>query len=169
MIKDNKLDINGWLYINNEAGFDEIPIDLNNLANTSNGGIILSSGKLCLKSNLKTDNGSHFSLIALNGDIVIEENVTTVKGSLIAPNGQVKLIGNANSQKLTIDGNIVMNKISKGDVKGSDVNIKRGLTLNYNRDLAAIPYNDKVNGFGEERTETNLLMFDLKENVKMLD
>lgn len=171
LINDNKLDINGWLYINNEAGFDEIPINFDSLKNISNGGIILSSGKLCLKSNIETEpnNSSHFSLIALNGDIVIEEKVTTVKGSLIAPNGQVRLIGNASSQKLTIDGNIVMNKISKGDVKGDSVNIKRGLTLNYNRNLAAIPYNDKVNGFGEERTERHLLMFDLKENVKMLD
>lgn len=171
LINDNKLDINGWLYINNEAGFDEIPINFDSLKNISNGGIILSSGKLCLKSNIETEpnNSSHFSLIALNGDIVIEEKVTTVKGSLIAPNGQIRLIGGASSQKLTIDGNIVMSKICKGDVKGDNVGIKRGLTLNYNRNLAAIPYNDKVNGFGEERTESNLLMFDLKENVKMLD
>ncbi len=169
LIKDNKLDLNGWLYINNEAGFDEIPLDFTSLKNDSNGGIILSSGKICLKSNIENENGSHFSLIALNGDIVLEEKVTTVGSSLIAPKGQVRLIGGANSQKLSIDGNIVMNKIAKGDVKGSDVNIKRGLTLNYNRSLAAVPYNDKISGFDELRTEHPLLMFDLKETVKMLD
>ena len=100
---------------------------------------------------------------------MLEENVTKVDSSLIAPKGQVRLIGGASSQKLIINGNIVMSKIAKGDVKGSDVNIKRGLTLNYNRNLAAIPYNDKVNGFDESRTENPLLMFDLKETVKMLD
>ena len=158
------LGLNGWLYVDCDNG-SEIVLD-KNINVLYNSGIIVANGDICIKGDIECSAGAHFTLLSLNKNIIIENNVKRVDASLIAGGGQVKLIGKPNdNDELTVNGNIVMNTIEKGDIKNS--NLKRGLNLNYKNDLSAIPY--KNDNTEEDRSELPLLMFDLDENAEMLD
>ena len=56
-----------------------------------------------------------------------------------------------------------MGKISNSDTQLD--NMKRGLFLNYNTNLSAVPYNQDT---ANSKEEQNLLMFCLKSNPKMI-
>ena len=132
----------------------------------SNGGIIVTNGDICIKGDIEASPGAYFTLFSLNNNIVIESGVKRVDASLNAGGGQVKLIGKPdNTDELTVNGNIVMNTIEKGNIK--DSYLKRGLKLNYNNVLSAIPY--KEDDAEVDRSELPLLMFDLDDNAEMLD
>ena len=168
LLKDNdnkkELDLNGWLYIECDNG-SEINID-NKINVVSNGGIIVSNGDINIKGDIECSPGAHLTLLSLNNNIVIEDGVKQIDASLIAGGGQVKLIGKPdNTEELTVNGNIVMNTIEKGQIK--DSNLKRGLKLNYKNILSAIPY--KEDNSEDDRTELPLLMFNLDDNVEMLN
>lgn len=158
-IKD-KIDFNGWLYINNESN-NEFVLNLNNKKLISNGGIILSEGNLRIKSDIKSDtiNGEKFyiTIITLgeNSDIIIERSVEELNASLVSKYGQVKLEGMGSDKYLEINGNIVMKKIHKGD-EGL-LAMKRGVKINYNNNLSAFPFKTT-----EEEKKT--LMYSLNED-----
>lgn len=160
----NELDLNGWLYIECDTG-SEIILD-NKINVVSNGGIIVSNGDLNIKGDIECSPGAHLTLLSLNNNIIIEDGVKNIDASLIAGGGQIKLFGKPdNTEELTVNGNIVMNTIEKGQIK--DGNLKRGLKLNYKNILSAIPY--KEDNSEDDRTELPLLMFNLDENVEMLN
>ena len=71
---------------------------------------------------------------------------------------------------LNIKGNIVMKNIPCDNIKNrvDYEKMKRGLFLNYNTDLSAIPFSNRYN-VEESKTELPLLMFNINEKTKMLD
>ena len=164
--KNKDLDLNSWVYIDNKDG-KEIKLKDFNVVN--HGGIILSEGDIVINGNIKSVNDAHFTIIALNGNIIVERSVENIDASLISANGQLKLEGDEKDHKLTIKGNIVMKSISSNNNKIDYSKMKRGLFLNYNADLSAIPYFRNKYNVEESKTELPLLMFDLKDNTKMLD
>ena len=167
LLKKKDLSLDGWLYIDCDEGFEVVLKDLNLL---SHGGIIVSNGNVTLKGNIKSVSGAHLNIVALKGNITIERSVDTVDASLIAGGGQVKLDGNEKDKKLNIKGNIVMKNIPCDNIKNrvDYEKMKRGLFLNYNTDLSAIPFSNKYN-VEESKTELPLLMFNINEKTKMLD
>ena len=166
-LKNGKLDINGWIYV--DCG-DGTEVNLSELNVISQGGIILSNGNFVIKGDIKCESGAHLSLIALKGYITIERSVKRVDASLVAGDGYVKLIGEPNDDKLNIKGNIIMKYIPSDSAtnKIDYSKMKRGLYLEYNTDLAAIPFANKYN-VEESKSELPLLMYDLKEKINMLD
>jgi hypothetical protein len=159
----SELDLNGWLYIECDKG-TEIVLD-KKLNVVSHGGIIVANGDITIKGDIECSSGAHFTLLSLDKNIVIESGVKRVDASLIAGGGQVKLLGKADSDELTVNGNIVMNTLEKGEIK--DGYLKRGLNLNYKNVLSAIPFME--DDTEEDRSELPLLMFDLSDNAEMLD
>ena len=161
-IKD-KIDFNGWLFINNESN-NEFVLNLNNKKLVSNGGIILSEGNLRIKSDIKseTNNGekNYLTIITLgeNSDIIIDRTVEVLDASLVSKKGQVKLEGLGSDKFLEINGNIVMKKIYKGE-EGLFA-MRRGAKINYNNNLSAFP-------FKASEEEKNTLMYSLNDDPKV--
>lgn len=166
------LDPNGWIYIECNSGGDTT-IELDGYKVSSQGGIIVGNsgggkGNIRIKGNIT---GEHMTIAALDGNITIENAVEKLDASLIAGKGQVKLecSGNIkNSVNLQVKGNIVMKELTQDNITN---NFKRVLQLNYLESLAAKPYcdNPSLSGDELERTEFPMLMFDLKEDILMLD
>ena len=165
LLRNKDLDLNGWVYFDfsgNELAFKD-------LKNLSQGGIIVDKGNITIKGNIKNESGAHLTIVALNGSITVERGVETIDASLISVNNSIKLEGDEKDKKLYINGNIVMGNIpSKNGQKVDTDKMKRGLFLKYNTDLSAIPFSNKYT-VEEEKTETPLLMFNINENIKMLD
>jgi hypothetical protein len=65
--------------------------------------------------------------------------------------GQVKFAGDGNSSPITINGNVVMQRIAAGSVAGS---CSRGVRIEYAEDLAALPQQS-----ADEQSEKPLLMY----------
>ena len=166
LMKNNDLTLNSWVYINNKDAFE---VNIGGFNVLGHGGIVVSNGNVVIKGDIKSNSGAHLTIVALNGDITIERGVDTVDASLIAGGGQVKLEGDEKDRKLTVKGNIVMKNIPSNNNKVDYSKMKRGLFLNYNSDLSAIPWFPNKYNVDESKTELPLLMYDLKENVKMLD
>ena len=166
-----KLDLNGWLYVNVTKSNESVILD--KYSTCSQGGFVIGSqdgGKanVRIKGNIS---GEHISIIVLDGDIVIENGVTHLDASLIAPNGQIKLECGSDilsNQNLEVNGNIVIKELTESNIKTT---FKRCLMLNYYEALAAIHGKDTPGLSQEEvqKTEFPLLMFDLKEDIVMLD
>ena len=177
------LDLNGWLYIDNSDGAITpdigLPLDFSQYSSiVSNGGIILSDGNIVIESDIGTPSTDlsnedysartspredpHITIIALNGDIIVNGNVDTINASLVSANGQVILKSSTSNKPLIVNGNIVMKQITGGKYNFRR-NMVRGLKLNYLNELAAIPYVRD----GNQRSEIPLLMLNIKENPKL--
>ena len=166
----NSLDFNGWIYIEADEGvaLDELPINFEGYTLKSHGGIILKSkGNIQIKGNIKSENPDDRKVLTImtlgnDSDIIIAENVTELNVSLISKNGQVKLLGNPNvndDNELKIYGNIIMKRIYSNDLQLESM--KRGLSIVYNTNLSAPPFNTDE---GKSDREKNLLMFNIKQN-----
>ena len=166
LMRNKDLDLNSWVYINNENGFE---VSLSGFNVISQGGIIVPQGNIVIKGDIKCNPGAHLTIIALNGEITIERGVNTVDASLIAGGGQVKLEGTEKDRILTVKGNMVMKSIPSSNNQVDYSKMKRGLILSYNTDLSAIPYFKNKYSIEDSKTELPLLMYDLKENIKMLE
>ena len=166
LLKDKDLDLNSWVYVDNENASE---VKLNDYKVISQGGIVVANGNIVLNGNIKCDSGAHLTIVALNGNITIERGVDTVDASLIAGGGQVKLEGDEKDRKLMVKGNIVMKNIPANNNKVDYSKMKRGLFLTYNTDLSAIPSFQQKYNVEESKTELPLLMYDLKEYMKMSD
>lgn len=162
LLTNGELDLNGWVLVKSSSSQE---IDIEKCKVVSNSGIIVDGGDVAIKGDITCDSKSHFTIIALNGSINVESGVSRVDASLIAggSEGQVKLLGGASAPKLTIRGNIAMNTIAKS---GFESAMSRGVTLNYNEKLSALPEQDDSN---KDRSELPLLMFSFKINPKMFD
>lgn len=177
LLVGNKLDLNGWLYINSDDMSDSFVFTLNlssSIRFVSHGGIILSKGKIRLMSDILSDSEANISFedmsdrkyltimtLGNEGNIEIYRGVKRLDASLISKNGQVKLEGDASpndSDRLYVIGNIVMKKIARGE-EGIN-SMRRGLFLNYNTNLSAIPYKTTPE-------EQSVLMFHIKEHPKL--
>lgn len=173
------LDFNGWLYIDsNDLDDDfELPLKFGNSKILSQGGIILSKGNIIIEENIHNNPSNHLTLLTLGnesskGNIIIRSNVTEVNASLISKNGHIYLEDDYNNKKINLDvyGNIVMHDTgvnSKKNIK-EKAGLRRGLRLNYRPELSAIPNFDSKNGIDKKRSEFGLLMFNIKDNPKML-
>ena len=169
---EDRLDLNGWLYVDCDSS-DDLDINIEKCRPISQGGIIVNNRGIG-KANIRIKGfvyGDHVTFVTLKGDIIIEKNVKKLNASLIAPQGIVKLECDSNvnnNERLNITGNIVMKNITKDMIEN---NMKRPLFLDYYDSLAAIPYQKNQNLDEEKlmRTEYPLLMFDLKDDYKMLD
>ena len=160
ILVNNELNLNGWLFINNETDTD-LTLNLKDITIVSHGGIILTNGNLYIKSDLKSSNNSFLTLVTLgdNKDIKIDEKVNNLCASLVSKGGQVVLKGRGNIPPLNVYGNIVMKKIHQGE-KGLE-GMMRGVKLFYNTNLSAKP-------FKNSNEENNLLMINLNDNPKIL-
>ena len=166
LLKNKNLDLNSWVYIENENAYE---VKLNDYNVISQSGIILSKGNIVLNGNIKCSSKAHLTIVALDGEITIERGVDCVEASLIVGGGQLKLEGDEKDSKLKITGNIVMKNIPSNNNKVDYSKMKRGLFLNYNTDLSAIPWFPNKYNIEESNTELPLLMYDLKTTTKMLD
>ena len=157
LLKNKELNLNGWFVVNIDSGES---LEINEFKVISNGGIILTKGDINIKGDIKCQNNAHFTLVALNGSISIDENASQIDASLIAggSSGQVKLLGGSNSHDLVINGSIAM-----GCLKDLD-KLKRGAKLNYMEKLSVMPRSTN-----DENSELPLLMFDLKINPNLFD
>ncbi len=172
------LDLNGWLYIDTDELDDdfELPLKFGNCKILSQGGIILSKGKITIEDNILNDPSNHLTLLTLGkdsskGNITIRSNVTEVNASLISKNGYVYLEDDNNTNKkinLDIYGNIVMHNIAANSKKAiiEQAGLRRGLRLNYRPELSAIPDFNNKNEIDKSRSECNLLMFNINDNPK---
>ena len=176
LLIDNKLNLNGWLYINSDEMSDSFIFTLNltNIKFVSHGGIILSKGRIRLMSDILSDSETNISFedmvdrkyltimtLGNEGDIEIYRGVKRLDASLISKKGQIKLEGDASnndSDRLYVIGNMVMKKIARGE-EGLN-SMRRGLFLNYNTNLSAIPYKTTPE-------EQSVLMFHIKEHPKL--
>ncbi len=161
VINDN-IDLNGWLFINNESGNDFI-LNLNNKKIMSNGGIILSSGNLRINSDIKSVSSTdkkYLTILTLgeNANIIVERTVEQLDASLVSKCGQVRLEGLGSDKYLEVNGNIVMKKINKGE-EGL-LAMRRGVKINYNNNFSAFP-------FKATEEEKKALMYYLKDNPKV--
>ena len=163
IIFDDKIDLNGWLFINNESENDFV-LNLDNKKLISNGGIILSKGNFRIKSDIKSyiidDEKKYLTIITLgdNSNIVIDRSVEQLNASLVSKDGQVRLEGLGSDKFLEINGNVVMKKICKGE-EGL-IAMRRGVKLNYNNNLSAFP-------FKSTEEEKSTLMYYLADNPKV--
>ena len=166
LMNDKNLNLNSWVFFENEKAFE---VRLNELNVVSQGGIIVSNGNIVLNGNINCNPGAHLTIVALNGEIIIERSVDTVDASLIAGGGQLKLEGSEKDRDLMIKGNIVMKSIPSQNNNVDVLKMKRGLFLKYNTDLSAIPWFPNKYNVEESKTELPLLMYDLKEKMEMLE
>ena len=172
------LDLNGWLYIDTDELDDEfeLPLKFGNKKILSQGGIILSKGKITIDDNIPNDPDNHLTLITLGndnskGNITIKNNVTEVNASLISKNGHVYLEDDNNSKiSLDIYGNIIMRDIGFNSKKSiiEKAGLRRGLRLNYRPELSAIPEFNNRKEIDKSRSEFKSLMFNIKDNLKSL-
>ena len=170
------LDFNGWLYVDtDELDEDfELPIKFGNCKLLSQGGIILSKGKIVIEEDILNDQNNHLTLLTLGndgskGNIIIRNNVTEVNASLISKNGHIYLEDD-NSRKVSLDvyGNIIMHDIGLNSKKSiiEEAGIRRGLRLNFRPELSAIPDFNKKIEIDKSRSEYKLLMFNINDNLK---
>ena len=173
ILLDEGLDFNGWLYIDSDELDDEFELPLKfgkNLKILSQGGIILSKGHITIEDDIISENNSQLTLLTLgnSGNIKVRNNVNTIHASLISKYGHIYLEDDFDKKKsisLEIKGNIVMHNLgvtSKKDIM-EKAGLRRGLNLNYNPNLSAVP-NDKNSK--NILTEAPILMFNIKENPK---
>lgn len=150
----DKLDLNGWLHVKSaETIVLDKPLKL-----ISHGGIALAEGNIEIKAPIRADSGNFFlSLLASRGNIMVDAGVNgQLDVSLTASGqgsdvGQVKFAGDGNSSPITINGNVVMQRIAAGSVAGS---CSRGVRIEYAEDLAALPQQS-----ADEQSEKPLLMY----------
>ena len=178
ILLEEGLDFNGWLYVDTDDLDDEfeLPLKFGNSKLLSQGGIILSKGKLVIEENILNDLNNHLTLITLGndnskGNITIRNNVTEVNASLISKNGHVYLEDD-NNPKISLDiyGNIIMHNVGLNSKKSiiEQAGLRRGLRLNYRPELSAIPDFSKKIEVEKSRSEHQLLMFNVKDNPKAL-
>lgn len=160
----NELDLNGWLYVKSDSGFE---IE-NGLQLKSHGGIILEKGNIQLSNYIKSDTGEFIlHLVTLDGNIELSSgvggdmNVSLVAAGDGSGKGQVKFSGSANSNLPTINGNVAMQRLANGSLNSSAA---RGVEIKYFKELAALP--DRS---ADDMSEKPLLMFSLKEEPELLE
>ncbi len=154
--------LNCWIYVKSNG---PITIAEKSINVTSHGGIILEQGDIIIKGPIISTNGDHIlHLVALDGNIDVEAsgdlNVALIAASKSSGDkGQVKIIGKATSSPVQIRGNVVAKHI-----KSIKNHMARGLKIEYNPILAALPYN-----MNTTNCEDKLLMYAIDEDAKLVE
>lgn len=151
MLKDNKLDLNGWIYVPGTTNM----LIRQNLDVISNGGIVLEKGSIIVSNEINATSGSKFKvlqLVTLDGDITLDIN-GPVQASLTAPKGRVIV---TNTGRPQIKGAVAMKLF---DIS----NASQGADLEYAMPLAALP--DQT---ADDLSEKDLLTFSLNPNPLQL-
>lgn len=159
--RELKLNLNGWIYVKSKG---PISISEKSLTITSHGGIVLENGDIQIKAPITTDGGYILQLVALNGNIDVEASgdlnvALTAASNSGSDKGQVKLIGKPTSSRVKILGNVAVKHI-----KSVKDHMARGLKIEYNPSLAALP-----NNMNEDNNEEDLLMFALDEVASLVE
>jgi hypothetical protein len=132
---------------------------------TSNGGIVLEKGDISIRGPIIPNGGdSILQIMALDGNIEIDASGNLSVGLTAASKsssdaGQIKLIGGAASNQITIRGNLAMKQI-----KSVKDHMARGLKLEYHPPLAALP-----NNMSATNNEELLLMYSLGNNAELVE
>lgn len=159
-LRQNKLDINGWLHLKSP---EKLIID-QALLLSSHGGIVFEKGNIELRSTVG-GNGSLLHLIALDGNIEVdvggELHVSLIAAGSSSDSGQVKFPGTINSSLPVIRGNIAMQRLAKGSLAG---HAARGVEVKYRKELAALPGKS-----AETMSEKALLMFGLEAEPELIE
>lgn len=127
LLKDKKLDLNGWVYVpgtTNMVTTDKIDV-------ISNGGLVLEKGNIIIRHNINGTSGPDFKvlqLVTLDGDITLDIN-GPVQAVLTAPKGRVTVTDTGRPQ---IKGAVAMKHF---DVSSAS----QGAELEYVTSLAALP------------------------------
>lgn len=143
LLKGNKLDLNGWVYV---PGTTDMAIK-SNLDVISNGGIVLEKGDITISNRINATDGSNFKvlqLVTLDGNITLDIN-GPVQATLTAPKGRVTVTNNGRPQ---IKGAVAMKRF---DISSAS----QGAELEYALPLAALP--DQTTS--DEMSEKDLLSF----------
>lgn len=162
-LKQNKLDINGWLHVQSS---DKLVID-RPLQLTSHGGIVLDNGNIELNSSVGGGDDKLLHLVTLNGNIAVDGSIGgELQVSLIAAGsssdrGQVQFPGTVNSNMPVICGNIAMQRLGKGSLAN---NAARGVEIKYSQELSALPGKSS-----ENMSEKSLLMFGLEQFPELIE
>ncbi len=159
-LRQNKLDINGWLHIQTS---DKLVID-QALQLSSHGGIVCEKGNIELRSTIGgSDKLLH--LVALDGNIDVdvggELNVSLIAAGSGSDCGQVRFPGTVNSNLPVIRGNIAMQRLVKGSLA---TNAARGVEVKYRKELAALPGKT-----AENMSEKALLMFGIDSEPELIE
>ncbi|HOT27033.1 MAG TPA: hypothetical protein PLU72_02515 [Candidatus Ozemobacteraceae bacterium] len=144
LLKGNKLDLNGWVYVPGAADM----VIKDNLDVISNGGIVLEKGNILISNKINATVGSEFKvlqLVTLDGDITLDIN-GPVQAALTAPKGRVTVTDNGRPQ---IKGAVAMKRF---DISSAS----QGAELEYALPLAALPEQT-----ADEMSEQDLLSFTL--------
>ncbi|HNW36966.1 MAG TPA: hypothetical protein PKM25_18650 [Candidatus Ozemobacteraceae bacterium] len=147
LLKDNKLDLNGWVYV---PGTTEMTVN-QNLDVTSNGGIVLEKGNITISNKINATFGSTFNvlqLVTLDGNITLDIN-GPVQAGLTARNGCVTV---SNKGRPQIKGAIAMKRF---DISSAS----QGADLEYAPSLAALPDQDQISQ--DDSSEKALLSFNV--------
>ncbi|MFZ5953184.1 MAG: hypothetical protein ACOYXC_20945 [Candidatus Rifleibacteriota bacterium] len=161
-LRQNQLDINGWLHVKSE---EKILID-QALLLASHGGIVFEKGNIELRSSVG-GTGCLLHLVTLDGNIEVDESIGgELHVSLIAAgsgsdSGQVKFPGSINSNLPIIRGNIAMQRLAKGSLSSSAA---RGVEIKYRKELAALPGKT-----AENMSEKALLMFGIDPDPELVE
>ena len=125
---------------------------------------MLEKGNISIRGPIISKGGDFIlQLMALDGNIEIDTsgNLSVGDGSLKSSgdNGQVKLIGGATGNQITVKGNVAMKQI-----KSVKDHMARGLKLEYFSPLAALP-----NNISPTNNEEPLLMYSLGNNAELIE
>lgn len=160
--QETNLNLNGWIYIKSSA---PLTLPAKSLNITSNGGLVLEKGNISIRGPIISKGGDFIlQLMALDGNIEIDTSGNLSVGLTAASkssgdNGQVKLIGGATGNQITVKGNVAMKQI-----KSVKDHMARGLKLEYFSPLAALP-----NNISPTNNEEPLLMYSLGNNAELIE
>lgn len=132
-LRNGYLDLNGWLYVKGGSGasFDK-PLKLK-----THGGIVFETGSVTISQSIISESKTHIlNLVAMNGDIIISQNLSGDLDIGLTAKGQVVVKGASGGSTVKINGNVAMGKIKAGSL---DSSMARGLDINYFPGLAAVP------------------------------
>ncbi|HOY67008.1 MAG TPA: hypothetical protein PLP29_08965, partial [Candidatus Ozemobacteraceae bacterium] len=147
LLKDNKLDLNGWVYA---PGKTDLKID-KNIDVISNGGIVLEKGDIVISNTINGTTGSDFNvlqLVTLDGDIKLDIN-GPVQAGLTAAKGTVTVTNKGRPQ---IKGAVAMKNFDLSSAS-------QGADLEYAPSLAALP--NIEDSSQEDNSEKPLLTFNV--------
>lgn len=161
-LKQNKLDLNGWLHVKSS---EKLLID-QSFQLGSHGGIVFAKGNIELRGSV-TGGDELLHLVALDGNIEVGEavggelNISLIAAGSGSDVGQVKFPGTVNSNLPVINGNIAMQRLGKDTLAG---NAARGVEVKYRKELAALPGKT-----AETMSEKALLMFGIDPEPELVE
>lgn len=132
-LKNGKLDLNGWLYIENSA-----PMSINRqIQLMSHAGIVVKNSDVTVSAKVSSESDRFFlNLVVLDGDVIIRDNSAEKLNLALTSGRQVKIVS-AGGQPAKIRGNMAMRQIRAGTLPEL---FASGLELEYEEKLSVLPF-----------------------------